>query len=71
MQLIETTMIGHFRQRLQLGLVLEFGRKLLHLPLNYFESRRSGEISSRLRDIHEINQLVSQVEGASCTKFRG
>jgi ATP-binding cassette, subfamily C, bacterial len=61
MQLIETTMIAHFGQRLQLGLVLEFGRKLLHLPLNYFESRRSGEISSRLRDINEINQLVSQV----------
>jgi ATP-binding cassette, subfamily C, bacterial len=61
MQLIETTMIAHFGQRLQLGLVLEFGRKLLHLPLNYFEARRSGEISSRLRDINEINQLVSQV----------
>ena len=61
MQLLETTMIAHFGQRLQLGLVLEFGRKLLHLPLNYFEARRSGEITSRLRDINEVNQLVSQV----------
>ncbi|WP_250123368.1 peptidase domain-containing ABC transporter [Chroococcidiopsis sp. CCMEE 29] len=61
LQLLQTTMIAHFGQRLQLGLVLEFGRKLLHLPLNYFESRRSGEIISRLRDINEINQLVSQV----------
>jgi len=61
LQLLQTTMIAHFGQRLQLGLVLEFGQKLLHLPLNYFESRRSGEIVSRLRDINEINQLVSQV----------
>ena len=30
-------------------------------PLTYYESRRSGEIVSRLRDIREINQLVSQV----------
>jgi ABC-type bacteriocin/lantibiotic exporter with double-glycine peptidase domain len=61
MELLQTTMIAHFGQRLQLGLVLEFGRKLLHLPLNYFEARRSGEIVSRLRDINEINQLVSQI----------
>ncbi|NHC38313.1 peptidase domain-containing ABC transporter [Scytonema millei] len=61
MGLLQSTMISHFGQRLQLGLVLEFGRKLLHLPLSYFESRRSGEITSRLRDISEINQLVSQI----------
>ncbi len=60
MQIIQTLMLTHFGQRLQLGLVLEFGRKLLHLPLNYFETRRSGEITSRLRDITEINQLVAQ-----------
>ncbi len=61
LQVLQTIMIAHFGQRLQLGLVLEFGRKLLHLPLNYYEARRSGEITSRLRDINEINQLVSQV----------
>jgi ATP-binding cassette, subfamily C, bacterial len=69
MQLIETTMVAHFGQRLQLGLVLEFGRKLLHLPLNYFEARRSGEITSRLRDINEINQLVSQIAARLPSQF--
>lgn len=59
--LLQSTMIAHFSQRLQLGLVLEFGRKLLHLPLSYYEARRSGEVVSRLRDINEINQLVSQI----------
>lgn len=61
LQVLQATMIAHFGQRLQLGLVLEFGRRILQLPLNYYESRRSGEITSRLGDINEINQLVSQV----------
>ncbi|AFZ27612.1 bacteriocin-processing peptidase [Cylindrospermum stagnale PCC 7417] len=61
LQAVQATMIAHFGQRLQLGLVLEFGRKILQLPLAYYEARRSGEITSRLRDINEINQLVSQI----------
>ena len=61
LKLVEYNLIAHFAQRLELGLVLEFGRAILRLPLTYYESRRSGEIVSRLRDIQEINQLVSQV----------
>jgi len=59
--LVQSHLIAHFVQRLELGLVLEFGRQILRLPLSYYEARRSGEIVSRLRDIREINQLVSQV----------
>jgi ATP-binding cassette, subfamily C, bacterial len=61
LRLIQSNLIAHFTQKLQLGLVLEFGRQILRLPLSYYESRRSGEIVSRLRDINEINQLVAQV----------
>lgn len=61
LQLLQSNMIAHFSQRLELGLILEFGRNILRLPLNYYESRRSGEIVSRLRDIDEVNQLVSHV----------
>lgn len=61
LRLVQSNLIAHFAQRLELGLILEFGRQILHLPLSYYESRRSGEIVSRLRDIQEINQLVSQV----------
>jgi ATP-binding cassette, subfamily C, bacterial len=61
LQLIQSNLISHFAQRLELGLVLEFGQKLLRLPLAYYESHRSGEIISRLRDIEDINQLISQV----------
>ncbi|NJP09817.1 MAG: peptidase domain-containing ABC transporter [Leptolyngbyaceae cyanobacterium RU_5_1] len=59
--LVQSFLIGHFGQRLQYGLILEYGRKLLHLPLSYFESRRSGEVVSRLGDVNAINQLVSQI----------
>ncbi|MBW4458438.1 MAG: peptidase domain-containing ABC transporter [Nostoc indistinguendum CM1-VF10] len=59
--LVQANLVAHFAQRLELGLVLEFGRHILQLPLSYYEARRSGEIASRLRDVQEINQLVSQV----------
>ncbi|MBX9256098.1 peptidase domain-containing ABC transporter [Desmonostoc muscorum CCALA 125] len=58
---VQSNLIAHFAQRLQLGLVLEFGRQILRLPLAYYEARRSGEIVSRLRDINQINQLVANL----------
>ena len=59
--LVQSHLIGHFGQRLQLGLLLEYGRKLLRLPLSYFEGRRSGEVVSRIADVNHINALVTQV----------
>ncbi|MBD0309567.1 MAG: peptidase domain-containing ABC transporter, partial [Microcoleus sp. T1-bin1] len=59
--LVQSNLIAQFSQRLELGLVMEFARKFLRLPLTFYETRRSGEIVSRLQDIQEINKLVSQV----------
>ncbi|NEP18925.1 MAG: peptidase domain-containing ABC transporter [Leptolyngbya sp. SIO4C1] len=59
--LVQSHLIGHFGQRLQLGLIFEYGRKLLHLPLSYFEGRRSGEVVSRIGDVDAVNDLVTQV----------
>ncbi|HIK03537.1 MAG TPA: peptidase domain-containing ABC transporter [Trichormus sp. M33_DOE_039] len=61
LRLAQSNLVAHFAQRLQLGLIFEFGRQILRLPLSYYESRRSGEIVSRLEDIQQINQLISQV----------
>lgn len=61
LKLVEYNLIAHFAQRLQLGLALDFGRHLLRLPLSYYETRRSGEIVSRLEDIERINRLVSVI----------
>ena len=58
---IQSHLIGHFGQRLQLGLIFDYGRKLLHLPLDYFEGRRSGEVVSRIADVNVINGIVSQI----------
>ena len=60
LQLAQSNLIAHFAQRIKLGLVFEFGRQILRLPLTYYETRRSGEIVSRLEDIQEINQLIAQ-----------
>ncbi|HEY9660501.1 MAG TPA: peptidase domain-containing ABC transporter, partial [Allocoleopsis sp.] len=60
-RLVQAHLIGHFGQRLQLGLILEYGRKLLHLPLSYFEGRRSGEVVSRIADVNAIHTLVSAI----------
>jgi ABC-type bacteriocin/lantibiotic exporter with double-glycine peptidase domain len=58
---IQANLTAHFTQRLELSLVLSFGRKLLRLPLSYYESRRSGEIVSRLHDLQEIDRFVAQM----------
>lgn len=61
LEFIQSNLIAHFGQKLELGLILEFGRQILRLPLTYYESRRSGEIVSRLDDIEDINGLVAQI----------
>lgn len=61
LSLVADNLIANFARRVELELILEFGRQILRLPLNYYETRRSGEVVSRLRDIEEINRLVSDV----------
>jgi ATP-binding cassette subfamily C protein len=60
LKLVQRNLVVQFAQRMQLGLVLEFAQQILKLPLSYYEARRSGEITSRLQDIQQINQLVAQ-----------
>jgi ATP-binding cassette subfamily B protein/ATP-binding cassette subfamily C protein len=69
LQLLQSIIVAHFSQRIQLGFVLDFGRKILHLPLSYYETRRSGEVSSRLQDINEINQLLSEAVAVLPSQF--
>lgn len=57
---VAENLIANFAQRLELGFVMEFGQQILRLPLIYYETRRSGEVVSRLGDIAEVNRLVSE-----------
>jgi ABC-type bacteriocin/lantibiotic exporter with double-glycine peptidase domain len=59
--LIQSNLIAHFSQKLKLGLNLDYGFKLLRLPLSYFDAHRSGEVVSRLSDVRQIHSLLSQV----------
>ncbi|WP_017305341.1 peptidase domain-containing ABC transporter [Spirulina subsalsa] len=61
LRFIQSYIITYFAQGLELDLVLEFCAALLKLPLTYYESHRSGEVASRLRDIQAVNQFISQV----------
>ena len=59
--IVQSHLIGHFSQRLKLGLILDYGYRLLRLPRSYFEARRSGEVVSRIADVNAINALVIQI----------
>ncbi len=59
LDLIQSMLIAHFARRLELGLSLDFVRQLLQLPLSYFDRHRSGEVSSRLFDVQQVNRLVA------------
>jgi len=61
LNLLQGLLVGHFGQKLQLQMVLHYGQHLLRLPLTYFESRRSGEVVSRLDDIQKLNQLIANL----------
>ena len=58
---IQSHIVGYFGQRLQLGLIFDYGRKLMHLPLDYFEGRRSGEVVSRISDVNTIDDFISTI----------
>ncbi|MEM9265324.1 MAG: peptidase domain-containing ABC transporter [Cyanobacteria bacterium P01_F01_bin.13] len=62
LNLVQVSLVANIFQKLELGFTLEFSRKLLKLPLNYYETRRSGEFAGRLKDISRINELI--VDGA-------
>lgn len=59
--LVQAHLIGQFSQRLELGLILDYGYQLLRLPLSYFDTHRSGEVVSRIADVNKVNALVTQV----------
>jgi ABC-type bacteriocin/lantibiotic exporter with double-glycine peptidase domain len=59
--LVQAFLIGQFSQRMELGLILDYGYKLLRLPLSYFDAHRSGEVVSRIADVSKVNALVTQI----------
>jgi ATP-binding cassette subfamily B protein len=61
MSTIQGQMVGHFAQRLQLGMLMNYGHKLLQLPMTYFDSHRSGEVVARIGDVRQINSMIGAI----------
>ena len=49
----------HVSSKLDISLICEFFYHLLHLPLSFFTSRKTGEILSRIRDTETIRHTLS------------
>ncbi|MGV2828570.1 peptidase domain-containing ABC transporter [Myxosarcina sp. GI1(2024)] len=61
MSLVQSHLVGYFAERLQLGLLFDYGYKLLRLPISYFDVHRSGEVISRITDVQHVNALVEEI----------
>ncbi len=48
-------------QKIDISLILNYYQHILKLPLSFFDSRKTGEILSRLRDATKIRQAVSGI----------
>ena len=52
-------LVNYFGNKIEASLILEYFDHILHLPLDFFTKRKSGEILSRLGDISSIKNAVS------------
>lgn len=54
-------LINYFSNKIEASLILEYFTHILHLPLDFFVKRKSGEILSRLNDIETIQNAISSM----------
>lgn len=57
--ILRTYLLISTTNRIDLHLGVEIVRHLLHLPLNFFEKRPVGELSSRLLELENIRQFMT------------
>lgn len=62
--MLRSYLLAHVSRRVDLALMSSYMRHILHLPLSFFETRRTGEIMSRLNDATKIREAIS---GATVT----
>ena len=60
MGIIRKILLIHFSFKIDLNLVFSYFTHVFHLPLRFFDSRKSGEIISRMQDISKIQETLSQ-----------
>src|SRR5207248_6209768 len=52
-------LLAHIARKVDLGLIAGYMRHVLALPMNFFETRRVGEILSRVQDAGRIREAIS------------
>lgn len=58
---IRSILLSHFSFKSDLQLNFSYIAHIFKLPLSFFESRKSGEIISRLDDLNKVKQTLSSV----------
>lgn len=56
---LRTSLLSHFSFKTDLHLNFSYIAHIFKLPLSFFESRKSGEILSRLEDLNKVKQTLS------------
>ncbi len=57
---VRSMILSHFSIRVDLRLIYSYLSHILQLPLAFFDSRKTGEILSRLGDVQNIRDALSQ-----------
>ncbi len=60
MTAVRRLLLLHFAYRLNMSLVFSYFSHIFHLPLRFFDSRKTGEILSRMQDISKIQDTLAQ-----------
>ena len=58
---VRSSLLAHFSFKTDLQLNFSYLAHIFNLPLSFFESRKSGEVLSRLGDLDKIKQTISGV----------
>lgn len=58
---LERKISSYFFERLELSLLLEYGHKLMQMPMRYFDTHRSGDILNRIIELGRVNTMFSSL----------
>lgn len=58
-EIIRNYILMHVSSRINISLVSDFFVKLMKLPINYFDTKMTGDIMQRINDNHRIEQFLT------------
>lgn len=58
-EIIRSWILLHLSTRVNISIISDFFIKLMKLPINYFDTRMTGDLMQRINDHHRIEQLLT------------